>query len=66
MKSLENSGHLQILERLVRLYRDISKSFFTNCGFFIVFLRCVEEKRSKCNTGEQFHFILISSLLLKA
>ena len=34
-KSLENLGHLRILEGLVHLYRDISKSFFTNCGFLL-------------------------------
>ena len=35
MKPFENSGHLRIRERLVRLYRDISKSFFKNYGFLL-------------------------------
>ena len=64
-KSLENLGHHRILERQVRLYRDISKSFF-KLWFSIVFLMCVEEKHSRCNTGEQFRFILIFLLLFKA
>ena len=35
IKSLENLEHLQIRERLVRLYRNVSKSFFKSCGFLL-------------------------------
>ena len=56
-KSLENSGQFRIRERLLGLFRDISKSFFKNYGFS---LTCIEEKRPRSNTGE--HFRLMASV----
>ena len=60
IKSFENSG------KASSSLEGHFKIFLYKLWFSIVFLTCVEEKRSRCNTGEQFRFILIFSLLLKA
>ena len=46
IKAPTNSGHLQTRQKLVSLYRDISKYFFRNWGFLLFFLKRIKVKRS--------------------